>query len=242
MEVLGVDIGGSAIKGTIVNTLTGEFTTERFRIPTSQPATIGETVDTISKLVNHFGWKGKIGFGFPAVVQHGVIKTASNIDKGFIEVDAVKLFADATGCEVSVYNDADVAGFAELKFGTVRNFNGLAIFLTIGTGIGSAIFNEGKLIPNTELGHIFMKNGKKGEHFASDAVRKREELDWTTWGKRFNKYINYLESLFYPELIILGGGTSKKFEKFQNQLKTSCRVEPASLLNNAGIVGAALLA
>ena len=220
MEVLGVDIGGSAIKGTIVNTLTGEFTTERFRIPTSQPATIGETVDTVSKLVNHFGWKGKIGFGFPAVVQHGVIKTASNIDKGFIGVDAVKLFADATGCEVSVYNDADVAG----------------------TGIGSAIFNEGKLIPNTELGHIFMKNGKKGEHFASDAVRKREELDWTTWGKRFNKYINYLESLFYPELIILGGGTSKKFEKFQNQLKTSCRVEPASLLNNAGIVGAALLA
>lgn len=242
MEVLGIDIGGSAIKGAIVNTITGEFNTDRYRIPTSQPATIDETVQTVSSLVTHFNWRGPIGCGFPAVIQNGIVQTAANIDKKFIGVDANKLFSDATGCKVNVKNDADVAGFAELKFGAVKDFQGLAIFLTIGTGIGSAIFNKGNLIPNSELGHIYMKNGKKGEHFTSDSARKLEELDWITWGKRFNKYLNYLEQLFYPELIILGGGTSKKLDKFRAQISTNCRVEAANLLNNAGIVGAALLA
>lgn len=242
MEVLGIDIGGSAIKGAIVNTLTGEFTTERHRIATSQPASVDDMVDTVKKLVEHFGWQGKIGCGFPAVIQNGVVKTAANIDKKFIGVDAKKLFAMATGCEVNVLNDADVAGFAELKFGAVKDFKGLAIFLTIGTGIGSAFFNKGELIPNSELGHIFMKNGLKGEIFTSDAARKRDDLDWIAWGKRFNSYLQYLEQLFYPELIIIGGGTSKKLDKFKSQLDLKCRVEPASLLNNAGIVGAALLA
>ncbi|NHB68161.1 polyphosphate--glucose phosphotransferase [Perlabentimonas gracilis] len=242
MEVLGIDVGGSAIKGAIVNTLTGELTAERFRIPTSQPATIDETVETVCKLVSHFSWKGKVGFGFPAVVQNGIVKTAANIDKGFIGVDINKLFSKATGCEVNVLNDADVAGYAELKFGAVKDFKGLAIFLTIGTGIGSALFSNGQLIPNSELGHIYLKNGKKGEHFTSDSARKREELDWVTWGKRFNKYLIYLEQLFYPELFIIGGGTSKKLDKFEMHLETNCRVEAATLLNNAGIVGAALLA
>ncbi len=242
MEVLGIDIGGSAIKGAVVNTITGEFTTERHRIPTSQPASVDETVETVRQLVSHFHWKGKIGFGFPAVVQNGIVKTAANIDKKFIGLNVNKLLREATGCKVNVRNDADVAGYAELKFGAAKDFQGLAIFLTIGTGIGSAIFSKGSLIPNSELGHIYMKNGKKGELFTSDAARKREELDWITWGKRFNKYLIYLEQLFYPELIILGGGTSKKLDKFEMYLKTKCRVEAATLLNNAGIVGAALLA
>lgn len=242
METLGIDIGGSAIKGTIVNTETGEFVAERFRIETSQPAPVQEVIDTVVKLVNHFSWKGNVGCGFPAVVQNGVVKTASNIDKAFIGVNANELFSEATGCHVNVVNDADAAGFAELNFGSVKNFRGLAIFLTIGTGIGSAFFNKGKLIPNTELGHIYLKNGLKGEKYTSDAVRKRENLSWGEWSIRFNDYLMYLEKLFYPELFIIGGGSSKKFDKFESVLTLNTPVVPAKLLNDAGIIGAAMFA
>lgn len=242
MEVLGIDIGGSALKGAIVDTHTGRFVTEKYRLETSQPASIEEVVSTFAKIVGHFGWKGPIGCGFPAVVQNGIIKTASNIDKGFIGKNAIELFGNAVGEKVTVLNDADAAGLAELKFGTVANFNGLAIFLTIGTGIGSAIFNKGELTPNTELGQIFLKNGLIAEKYASDAIRKKDDLDWDQWGKRFNEYLNYIDKLFYPELIIVGGGTSKKFDKFQHLLTLKTRVVPAKLLNDAGIVGAALAA
>ncbi|MFP4025669.1 MAG: polyphosphate--glucose phosphotransferase [Thiohalospira sp.] len=242
MEVLGIDVGGSGIKGTIVNTKTGEFVTERHRIKTPQPATPEVIAETIRKIVDFYNWKGKVGCGFPAVIQNGVIKTAANIDQACISVNANKVFSEVTQCSVKVFNDADAAGFAELKFGDAKNFNGLAIFLTIGTGIGSAIFNQGKLIPNSELGHIYMKNGLKGEHFASDAVRKKENLSWNDWTKRFNEYLQYLDKLFYPDLFIIGGGTSKKFEKFESLLTIKTPVQPAKLLNNAGIIGAALLA
>lgn len=242
MEALGIDIGGSAIKGAIVNLDTGEFIGERFRIETTQPPPLEETVATVQKIVEHFNWKGNIGCGFPAVVRDGIVQTAANIDKAFIGVNANELFTKATGCQTTVLNDADVAGFAELKFGSVKDFNGFAIFLTIGTGIGSALFNKGKLIPNSELGHIFMKNGLKGEKFAADSARKREKLNWKLWGKRFNDYLLYLENLFYPELIIVGGGTSKRFDKFEKELTLKTPVVPASLQNNAGIIGAALFA
>jgi len=242
METLGIDIGGSAIKGTIVDTNTGKFLAEKFRIETSQPASIAETVETVKKLVDHFSWKGKIGCGFPAVVMNGIVKTASNIDKAFIGVNANDLFGQSTGCSVNVVNDADAAGFAELNFGTVKNFRGFAIFLTVGTGIGSAFFSKGKLIPNSELGHIYMKNGLKGEKYTSDAVRKKEDIDWVTWGKRFNEYLMYIEKLFYPELFIIGGGTSKRFDKFEKELTLQTPIVPASLLNDAGIIGAAMFA
>ncbi len=242
MEILGIDIGGSGIKGAIVNTKTGEYVTERYRIETPQPATPEVIAKTLTKIVKHFNYQGKIGCGFPAVIQNGVIKTASNIDKSCIGVNANKLFSKYTGCKVNVYNDADVAGFAELKFGKVKDFKGLALFLTIGTGIGSALFYKGTLIPNTEFGHIYMNNTLKAEHYTSDAVRKSEDLNWKSWGKRFNKYLEYLETLFYPELIILGGGTSKKFDKFSGQISIKTPVEPAQLLNSAGIIGASLLA
>jgi polyphosphate glucokinase len=242
MEVLGIDIGGSGIKGTIVNINTGEFVTERKRIETPQPATPEVIAETIKKIVDHFNWTGKIGCGFPAVIQNGLIKTASNIDKSCIGVNANKLFSKTTGRKVSVFNDADVAGYAELKFGKVKDFKGLAIFLTIGTGIGSALFYRGKLIPNTEFGHVFMRNKLIAEHYTSDAIRKKEDLSWKAWGKRFNEYLEYIEKLINPELIILGGGTSKKFEKFSDQINIKTPIEPAQLLNQAGIVGAALLA
>lgn len=240
MEILGVDIGGSAIKGAIVNTVTGQFVSEKFRLETSQPASQTEVVDTFSKVVRHFNWQGPVGCGFPAVVQKGIIKTASNIDKNFIGVNAAELFEKAAGVPVTVLNDADAAGMAELKFGEVSSFNGLAIFLTIGTGIGSAIINRGMLTPNTEMGHIYMKNGLIAERYTSDAVRKNEGLGWEEWGKRFNEYLCYIDKLFYPELIIIGGGTSKKFDKFSHLLTLSTPVVPAKLLNDAGIVGAAL--
>ncbi len=241
MEILGIDIGGSGIKGALVNTETGEMLTERHRIETPQPATPQAIGETIKKIAEHFKYSGKIGCGFPAVMQQGVIKTASNIDKSCIDVNANELFSQICGCDVEVYNDADVAGYAELKFGKSKDFKGMAVFLTIGTGIGSALFYNGVMMPNTELGHIYMKNGKKGELYTSDAVRKQKELNWKEWGDRFNKYLQYIEFLFNPELFIIGGGASKKFDKFSSQLNLKTPVEPAQLLNQAGIIGAALL-
>ena len=242
MEVLGIDVGGSGIKGAIINTENGEFITERHRIKTPQPATPEIIAETIKQIADHFNWTGKIGCGFPSVIQNGIIRTAANIDKSCIGANANELFSAVTGRQVKVYNDADAAGFAELRFGKVKNFNGLALFLTIGTGIGSALFYEGKLIPNTEFGHMYMNNKLKAEHFTSDAIRKKEDLNWKNWGKRFNEYLEYLETLLYPELIILGGGASKKFEKFSSEITIKAPIEPAQLLNNAGIIGAALLA
>jgi len=242
MDVLGIDIGGSGIKGAIVNTKTGEFVSERFRIDTPQPAKPKAIAETIKVFVHEFKWKGNIGCGFPSVVQNGIIKTAANIDKSFIGVNANELFSNATKCTVKVFNDADAAGFAELTFSDVKSIKGLTIFLTIGTGIGSAFFKDGILIPNTELGHIYMKNGLVGEKYCSDAIRKQNDLDWKTWSTRFNEYLIYLENLFYPDLFIIGGGASKKIDKFQPYLTIRTPIQPSKLLNNAGIIGAALLA
>ncbi|MEA3444124.1 MAG: ROK family protein [Bacteroidota bacterium] len=247
MEVLGIDIGGSGIKGAIVDTKTGKLVTKRHRIETPQPAKPEAIAETIKQIVGHFDYKGKIGCGFPAVMQNGLIKTATNIHKSCIDVDANKLFSKVTGCKVKVFNDADVAGYAELKsdscrIGKYKDFKGMTLFLTIGSGIGSALFYQDTLIPNTELGHVFMENGLKCEQYASDAIRKKKDLTWLKWGKRFNEVLEYLEFLFNPELIILGGGASKKFDKFSKELKTKAVVEPAKLLNQAGIIGGALLA
>jgi len=241
MEVLGIDIGGSGIKGTIVNIKTGEFLEDRYRIDTPQPATPEKIAKGVKEITSHFKWKGNIGCGFPAVVQNGVIKTASNIDKSCIGINANELFSTATKCRVSVFNDADAAGFAELTFSDVKSIIGLTIFLTIGTGIGSAFFKDGLLIPNSELGHIYMKNGLVGEKYCSDAIRKEKDLDWETWSKRFDEYLTYLEKLFYPDLFIVGGGASKKIDKFQPFLTIRTPLQPSKLLNNAGIIGAALL-
>lgn len=241
MKILGVDIGGSGIKGAIVDTKTGEFVGKRHRIPTPQPATPEAIGQTIKEIADYFRYDGPIGCGFPALMNHGVIQTASNIDASCKGVDANALFSKITGRKVSVYNDADVAGFAEAKFGSIPLKKGLTLFLTVGTGIGSALINNGKLIENTEFGHIYMQNGLKTEHFASDAVRERESLEWAEWATRFSEVLLYLNSLFSPDLFILGGGVSNKFDLFKDQLNVGVKVEPATLLNRAGIVGAALL-
>lgn len=243
MQILGVDIGGSGIKGAIVDTLTGELISERHRIETPQPATPEAVAAVLAQLVAHFNWNGPIGCGFPAAIQHGIVRTASNIDQSFIGTDIDQLFSDTTTCPCFNLNDADAAGLAEMRFGEGGDQQtGVVLLVTIGTGLGTVLFTDGKLIPNTELGHIYLENGKEAERYASDGVRKAEDLGWKRWANRFNTYLKTMEMLFWPDLIILGGGASKKFDKFKDQLTVEAPVKPAAFLNQAGIVGAALYA
>lgn len=240
MKVLGIDVGGSGIKGAIVDTQTGELVTERQRIDTPQPATPDAVAGVIKQLVQHFDWHGPIGCGFPAAIQHGVAKTAANVDPSFIGTNIDTLFSEYAGNPTYCVNDADAAGMAEYHLGVGKEHDGTVIFVTVGTGIGTAIFNQGKLLPNTELGHIYLDNGHEGEKYASDAARKREELKWKHWAPRFNHYLAHLEAWFWPDLFIIGGGASKKMEKFEAYLQLKTPVIAASLLNEAGIIGAAV--
>ncbi len=240
-KVLGIDIGGSGIKGAPVNTDDGLMLEPRYRIPTPSPATPDNVAPLIAEMVKHFKWDGPVGCGFPGVVQHGIARTAANIDDSWIDTNVDKLFLKATGLPVSVVNDADAAGLAEMKFGAGIDAMGVVFLCTVGTGIGTVLFVDGKLVPNTELGHIELM-GMDAEKFASDAARKAEELTWEDWAKRFNQYLLSIEKLINPDLIIVGGGASKKGELFLPYLKLKTRVVPAELLNNAGLVGAALAA
>jgi polyphosphate glucokinase len=241
-KILGIDIGGSGIKGAIIDTKTGQMTTERIRIETPSPATPQEVALVMKELVKRFGWKGICGCGFPAVVQKGVARTAANIDKAFIGTNIDKLFSEATKCQVFAINDADAAGMAEMKFGAGKKQNGVVILITVGTGIGTVIFSNGKLVPNTELGHILLKNMQEAELYASDAARKKDDLSWKEWGLRFNEYLRYMEDLFWPDLFIIGGGASKKDDQFKDFLTTRTPFVMAQQKNNAGMVGAAVYA
>jgi len=240
-KILGIDIGGSGIKGAPVDIKTGKLLEERYRVPTPEPSSPAEVAKTIKELVKHFKWKGAIGCGFPAVVQQGVVRTAANIDKSWVNTDARKLFMETTKLPVWVANDADAAGLAEVKLGAGAGFKGAIVVLTVGTGIGSSLFIKGRLYPNTEFGHLEFK-GMDAEAYTSDAARKKENLGWEEWGKRLNEYLNFVEFLCGPELIILGGGASKKLDLFRDQLKLKAKLVPAMFLNEAGIIGAAMAA
>jgi polyphosphate glucokinase len=239
--ILGIDIGGSGIKGAPVDIKTGKLMEKRHRIPTPEPSSPEKVANSIKELVKYFQWKGPVGCGFPAVVQNGIVKTAANIDKGWINTNAKKLFSEVTKLPVWVINDADAAGLAEVKLGAGEGNKGAIMVLTIGTGIGSSLFNKGKLFPNTEFGHVELK-GMDAEIYASDAARKKEQLDWEAWGKRLNEYLACVEFLCWPEMIIIGGGASKKLDLFKDQLKLKAKVIPAKFLNDAGIIGAAMAA
>lgn len=242
MAIMGIDVGGSGIKGVPVNIETGEFEGERFRLATPEGAKPNDVAKTIAEVVKHFNYSGPVGVGFPAVIRGGVAYTAANIDESWIGTEGEKLLSKATGCEVYMLNDADAAGIAEMKFGVGRQFpKGVIMMITIGTGLGTAIFVDGKLVPNTELGHIEIR-GKDAERRASDAARQKKDLSWEKWGERFNEYLNALEKLFWPDMFVLGGGSSKEFDKFKPYLNLKAKVVPAQLLNQAGIVGAALYA
>jgi polyphosphate glucokinase len=241
MQALGIDIGGTGMKGAPVNTATGELLAERFRLPTpksGKPKAMAEVVAEISK---HFAWQGPAGAGFPAAIQNGVALTAANIHHKWIGTDVSALFSEASGCPVRALNDADAAGLAEMRFGAGRDCRGVVLVVTIGTGLGTAVFTDGVLLPNTELGHIEI-DGMDAEYNASDAARKREKMSWDAWGKVFDRYLCTLERLLWPELIILGGGGVKKFAVFAPMLRVRAKVVPAQFLNEAGIVGAALAA
>lgn len=243
MKVLGIDIGGSGIKGALVNIKTGEMVTERLRIPTPQPATPKAVIKTVAKIIRRFKYEGPLGVGIPSVVIDGVVKSAANIDDGWIGYPGQTGIAQATNCPVTLLNDADVAAIAEMRFGAGRGHNEVVMVFTLGTGIGSAMFVNGRLVPNLELGHIYMRNRKRdAEDYASDRIRQEKELSWEQWGGRLNEYFQYIEALFSPQLIIIGGGVSKKYKRFLPYIDIRAEIVPAKFLNQAGIVGAALAA
>jgi polyphosphate glucokinase len=243
MKILGIDIGGTGIKGAPVNTDTGELLAERFRIPTPHPALPNSVADVVQKIAAHFQYKGPAGITFPAIVKKGIIHSAANVDPSWIQVDAAKLFTSHLKGQATVVNDADAAGVAEMRFGSGKNRNGTVILLTFGTGIGSAVFHDGDLLPNTEFGHLQIR-GKDAERRCSERVREEKDMSFKKWAKIVSEYLETLEKLFSPELFIIGGGVSKKADKFLPYLtaKTDVLIQPAKMQNDAGIIGAACLA
>lgn len=239
MEALGIDIGGSGIKGAPVNLETGELLSERLRIKTPKGAEPNPVADVVAEIARSFNWNGPIGVGFPAPIKHGVALMAANVSDKWVGTNADDLLSKATGCPCKVGNDADVAGMAEMAFGAGKGRSGTVIMITLGTGIGSAIYYNGHLLPNTEFGHLQM-DGKDAEHRASDAARQREDMSWKKYARRLNEYLNEMEKLFWPDLFIIGGGISKFHEKYLPLLKLQAEVVPAQFQNEAGIVGAAL--
>ena len=232
MITLGIDIGGSGIKGALVDIQNGELVSERIRIPTPEPSTPAAIANTVKELVQKFDYQGPVGCGFPALILNGTVQTAANIHQSWIQVPAEQLFSSETRLPVFLINDADAAGLAEVEFGAAKGKKGTVMLITIGTGIGTALFTEGVLLPNTELGHLKMF-GKSAEKYCSDAARTRKELSWKEWALRFNEYLAYVEFLFSPGLIVLGGGASKKFDQFSEFLVSHAAIVPAHQIGRA---------
>ncbi|AXG80051.1 polyphosphate--glucose phosphotransferase [Streptomyces paludis] len=242
MNVFGVDIGGTGIKGAPVDLDRGDLVEPRYKVLTPHPATPDAIADGVVEVVRHFGWSGPVGITFPGVVTGSVIRTAANVDKTWIGTDAGQLLGDRLSLRATVLNDADAAGVAEMAFGAGRGRKGTVLLLTFGTGIGSALFMDGKLVPNTELGHLEL-HGRDAEKHASTKAKDDEDLSWEHWAHRVQKYLAHVEMLFSPELIIIGGGVSRKADKFLPLIKgIRAEMVPAELQNNAGIVGAAMAA
>ncbi|AOT60827.1 MULTISPECIES: polyphosphate--glucose phosphotransferase [Streptomyces] len=243
MNVFGVDIGGSGIKGAPVDLERGDLAEPRHKVLTPQPATPSDVAGCVAQVVEHFGWSGPVGVTFPGVVTGSTVRTAANVDKGWIDVDAAALLGERLGgLPVTVLNDADAAGVAEMTYGAGRGRTGTVIMLTFGTGIGSALFVDGRLVPNTELGHLEL-NGREAEKHASTRAKEDKDLSWEEWAHRVRKYLAHVEMLFSPELFIVGGGVSRKAEKFLPLINNvRAEIVPARLQNNAGIVGAAMAA
>ncbi|MGP3688229.1 polyphosphate--glucose phosphotransferase [Streptomyces sp. IBSNAI002] len=243
MQIMGVDIGGSGIKGAPVDLDRGDLAQERHKVLTPQPATPDGVAGCVAEVVRAFSWSGPVGVTFPGVVTSGVTRSAANMDKGWIGTDAASLLSrELGGLPVTVLNDADAAGVAEMTYGAGRGRDGTVILLTLGTGIGSAVFTDGRLVPNTELGHLELK-GHDAETRASVKAKEDADLTWPHWAHRVQKYLAHVEMLFSPDLFIIGGGVSRKPEKFLPLIEgIRAEIVPAKLQNNAGIVGAAMAA
>jgi len=241
VQGFGVGIGGRGIKGCLVDLEKGQLVGERLRIETPQPSEPDAVYDVVARIVEHFGWTQRVGVTFPGVMKDGVAYTAANVDKRWIGTDVDAGLTARIPGTVETLNDADAAGIAEMRYGAGRDQDGVVLMLTFGTGIGSALFVDGHLVPNTEFGHIQV-DGEDGERRASAAARDRHDLSWPDWAKRVDRYLDVLEAGLWPDLIIVGGGVSKKAQKWGPRLATRTPVVPAQLLSDAGIVGAALAA
>ena len=241
MHALGIDIGGTGIKAAPVDVATGELLAERKKIATPRPATPAAVADVVRELAGEFGWTGITGATFPGVVTNGTVRTAANVDHAWIGTDAAALFGKALGTGVTVLNDADAAGIAELRFGVAAGRPGTVIFLTLGTGVGSGVFVDGKLVPNTEFGQMEIR-GRAAERRSAAAARVRRGLSWKAWAADLDEHLDRIYQLTWPNLMILGGGVSKNADKYIPRLTVKCPVVPAQLKNDAGIIGAAIVA
>ena len=238
----GVDVGGSGIKGGIVDLDTGQLIGDRFKLLTPQPATPPAVAKTIAEVVNEFGWTGRLGVTYPGVVTNGIVRTAANVDSAWIGTNAGEIIgAKLNGQQVTVLNDADAAGLAEERYGAGKDKSGLVVMLTFGTGIGSAVIYNGTLIPNTELGHLEV-GGKEAEQRAASSVKDKNNMSYEKWATEVTKVLVAIENALWPDLFIAGGGISRKADKWVPLLESRTPVVPAALLNTAGIVGAAMAA
>ena len=240
-EIFGIDIGGSGVKGAPVDVDLGDLVKDRYRIKTPQPSTPEAVMDVAAKVVRRFKWSGRVGCAVPAVVRGGIVETAANIDESWIGTDGRALLEERTKCDVWLLNDADAAGIAEMKFGAGKGEEGLVLVLTFGTGIGSALFYKGGLVPNSELGHLEFR-GMEAEHYAAARLVERDDMRIDWWASRVNEFLQHLDKVLTPDLLIFGGGISKRYKDFSDHFDTRATVRPAELRNNAGIVGAALAA
>jgi len=241
-KYLGLDVGGTGIKGALVDVKSGEVISDRFKIKTPESKKPDDMMEVVKAIVSEFSWEGKaIGTGFPTIIKDGICLSASNIHDDWIGYPIKKKLEKYLNCPVSVVNDADAAGISEIKFGKGKNVPGTVILLTLGTGIGSAVFRDGILVPNTEFGHLKFKDSIAEKH-ASNSARKKKDLSWEEYGKELNNFLEHVDFVFAPDLLILGGGISKKFELYSGQFNPDLNVVPADNLNNAGIIGAAVYA
>ena len=242
MKILGIDIGGTGIKGAIVNAKTGELVSKRLRIPTPKPATPENVSYSLKKITKEFEWVGPVGVSFPTIIKNGKAMHYGNLDPSWKSTQVDTLFKNTTGNDYYVVNDADAAAMGVMEFGIGKNKMGLVITITLGTGIGSGVFFNGQLLSNFELGRMYGRKGDIMEYFAADSARKREDWSFKSWGKRVNFFLNHVENTFNPDLIIIGGGVSKKMNKFEEFISINTPIKAAELKNNAGIIGAAIFA
>lgn len=247
MRALGIDIGGSGIKGNLVDTTTGELLSDRLRIPTPPMGNAVAVAEVVAEIAEHFGELSgdtdlPVGCGFPGVVKSGLVKTATHLDKAWLGADVVSIFSDRLGASVTVLNDADAAGVAEVAFGAARGRSGTVLMLTLGTGIGSGMFRNGRLVPNYELGMLELDGDRPIENRVAYRIKKEEPLSWKKWGKRLNRYLCHVSALFAPDLIVIGGGGVNKWSRYERYLSPPTEIVPAQFGNHAGIIGAALTA
>lgn len=239
--MLGIDVGGTGIKGALVDIKKGEFVTDKVKYKTPDDSSPPAVIEVIKKLLKDLDWEGKpFGCGFPSIIKNNVCYSAANVDDRWIGVDMAKLFKKELGVKVTFGNDADAAALAEMRFGKGKGVMGKVLLVTLGTGIGSGLFMDQKLIPNSELGHLHYKKSIV-EHYGSNRARETKDLSWEEWGKELNKVLKYMDLILNPDLFLLGGGVSKKFNNYKEYLTVNTKVIPAKLLNNAGIIGAAML-